>query len=318
MLWVRSAAKLLTAAGLLFVLGGCALTQIGAETSKKVVREKDPPPQPGLQHQRAEPRPGGVYKVGNPYQVAGVWYYPKEEPYYDETGIASWYGPQFHGKPTANGEIFDMNEITAAHKTLPMPVMARVTNLENGRSLVVRINDRGPFVNGRIIDLSRRSAQLLGLEGKGTAMVRVQVLAPPSGGEGPMIAKHAESAPEERQALAAAPRIEVASESLAPPPGVTQVSASVRPLDEAQVTYGPASGGRIFVQTGAFSEPVRANAMVQRLRPVATAFVQPVQNRNQTLYRVRIGPFAAVEQADGTLERVIASGIPEARIVIDK
>lgn len=118
----------------------------------------------------------GEYKVGKPYQIDGVWYYPKEDYGYDETGIASWYGPGFHGNTTANGESFDQNELTAAHRTLPMPSLVRVTNLENGRSVVVRVNDRGPYANGRIIDLSRRAAQLLGFEGNGTAKVRVQML----------------------------------------------------------------------------------------------------------------------------------------------
>lgn len=117
---------------------------------------------------------GGNYKIGKPYQVAGVWYYPKEDERYDATGIGSWYGPQFHGKRTANGEIFDQEQLTAAHPTLPMPVLVRVTNLENGRSVVVRVNDRGPFVNGREIDLSRKAAELLGYDRKGTARVRVQ------------------------------------------------------------------------------------------------------------------------------------------------
>ena len=115
-----------------------------------------------------------TYKVGNPYQVAGKWYYPAEDYNYREEGIASWYGPGFHGKRTANGEIYDMNAITAAHKTLPMPSVVLVTNLENGRAIKVRINDRGPFVDGRIIDLSRRSAQLIGMEQQGTARVLVE------------------------------------------------------------------------------------------------------------------------------------------------
>ncbi|HEX9446391.1 MAG TPA: septal ring lytic transglycosylase RlpA family protein, partial [Dongiaceae bacterium] len=102
------------------------------------------------------------YKIGKPYQVDGVWYYPKTDMDYDETGIASWYGPGFHGQYTANGEVYDQNGLTAAHKTLPLPSMVRVTNLDNGRSIVVRVNDRGPFVNGRIVDLTRRDAQLLG------------------------------------------------------------------------------------------------------------------------------------------------------------
>ncbi|HBC52657.1 MAG TPA: hypothetical protein DCZ06_00190, partial [Alphaproteobacteria bacterium] len=126
---------------------------------------------------------GGVYKVGNPYKVAGVWYYPKEEPGYDETGIASWYGKKFHGKYTANGEVYNMDALTAAHKTLPMPVKVRVTNLENGRSLVLRVNDRGPFVHGRVIDVSRRAAELLGFKQQGIARVRVQLIEP--GGKKP-------------------------------------------------------------------------------------------------------------------------------------
>ena len=127
------------------------------------------------------PRPDGSvsrgpYKVGKPYQVSGQWYYPKVDLAYDERGVASWYGPNFHGKKTANGEIFDMTLISAAHKTLPLPSVVRVTNLENGRSLVIRINDRGPFARGRIIDLSRRAAELLGFTNKGTAMVHVRLL----------------------------------------------------------------------------------------------------------------------------------------------
>jgi rare lipoprotein A len=110
------------------------------------------------------------------YQVNGVWYYPKVDYDYDETGIASWYGAQFQGRPTSDGEIFDMNKVSAAHKTLPLPSVVEVTNLQNGRSLQLRVNDRGPFVDGRIIDLSRRAAQLLGYETAGTAEVRVKIL----------------------------------------------------------------------------------------------------------------------------------------------
>ncbi len=118
----------------------------------------------------------GIYKLGKPYKVNGIWYFPKEDYKYDEIGIASWYGPDFHQKKTANGEIFDMNLVSAAHKTLPLPSVVRVTNLSNGRSLIVRVNDRGPFVNDRLIDLSRKAAQLLGFVDKGTTKVRVELL----------------------------------------------------------------------------------------------------------------------------------------------
>ncbi|NVJ99082.1 MAG: septal ring lytic transglycosylase RlpA family protein [Alphaproteobacteria bacterium] len=115
-------------------------------------------------------------KVGNPYKVAGVWYYPEEQPQYDEVGYASWYGKDFHGKKTANGEIYNMNSLTAAHKTLPLPTFVKVTNLENGRTIILRVNDRGPFVKGRIIDISRRGAQLLGFDKQGVTKVRVQAV----------------------------------------------------------------------------------------------------------------------------------------------
>ncbi len=116
-----------------------------------------------------------MYRVGRPYQVKGVWYYPAVDFNYDKTGTASWYGEQFDGRYTANGEIFNLNELTAAHTTLPMPCIVQVTNLENGRSLELRVNDRGPFVDGRLIDVSRRAAQLLGFETKGTTPVRVKI-----------------------------------------------------------------------------------------------------------------------------------------------
>jgi rare lipoprotein A len=125
-------------------------------------------------HQALTPHP--TYKVGSPYTVKGVTYYPHVDYAYDETGMASWYGRAFQGQYTANGEIFDLNALTAAHTTLPLPTIVEVVNLQNNRALRIRVNDRGPFVKGRIIDLSRRAAQLLGVEGPGTTQVRVRVL----------------------------------------------------------------------------------------------------------------------------------------------
>ncbi len=122
------------------------------------------------------PKGGGVYHIGEPYQVSGNWYTPREEPTYDRIGRASWYGELFHGRRTANGEIYDMDRLSAAHPTLPLPVYAQVTNLANGRTIVVRINDRGPYARDRVIDLSRRSAELLGFRANGTTDVRVRYL----------------------------------------------------------------------------------------------------------------------------------------------
>jgi len=120
--------------------------------------------------------PYRAYIVGQPYQIGGRTYHPREDFDYDRTGTASWYGDDFHGRRTANGETYDMNALTAAHTTLPMPTIVRVTNLENGRSVVVRVNDRGPFAEDRIIDMSRAGARELGFERNGLTRVRVAVL----------------------------------------------------------------------------------------------------------------------------------------------
>jgi rare lipoprotein A len=120
------------------------------------------------------PKGGGTYRVGKPYTVGGRVYVPEENLSYREEGMASWYGDDFHGRLTANGEVFDMASLTAAHPTLPMPCYARVTNLSNGKSLVVRVNDRGPYHGNRLIDVSNRAAELLEFKGNGVARVRVE------------------------------------------------------------------------------------------------------------------------------------------------
>lgn len=120
------------------------------------------------------PKGGGSYKLGAPYRVAGRWYVPQEDPNYDRAGVASWYGADFHGRKTANGEVYDMDALTAAHPTMPLPSYAYVTNISNGRTVLVRVNDRGPYAHDRIIDLSRRTARLLGSEHSGVTQVRVR------------------------------------------------------------------------------------------------------------------------------------------------
>ena len=143
-------------------LSGKIDPKYGTSASARVVQPGEP-----------VPKGGGVYRVGKPYTIAGREYTPQEDTNYSEVGMASWYGDDFHGRYTANGEVFDMNSISAAHKTLPLPSYVRVTNLANRRSLVVRVNDRGPYVGNRVIDLSVKSAQLLGFHGNGLAKVKV-------------------------------------------------------------------------------------------------------------------------------------------------
>ncbi|MFN3869521.1 MAG: septal ring lytic transglycosylase RlpA family protein [Hyphomicrobiaceae bacterium] len=133
------------------------------------------PASPRLVHgSAAVPKGGGAFKIGKPYKVAGRWYVPRDEPGYDRTGGASWYGDDFHGRKTANGEVFDKHALTAAHPTLPLPSYVYVTNLDNNRTVLVRVNDRGPYVGTRIIDLSHAVAHHLDFERKGIAQVRVR------------------------------------------------------------------------------------------------------------------------------------------------
>ncbi len=277
----------------------------------------------------------GGYKVGQPYQIEGVWYYPKEDQFYDETGIASWYGEDFHGKNTANGELYNMDALTAAHRTLPLPVIARVTNLENGRSLLVRVNDRGPYARGRIIDLSRRAAQLLGVYEKGTARVRVQYEgraeiggAPPNGG-----VETASSLPSD---VHAAPMDNVARGELAPPPGAEAApprttAAPVRVASTAPVAGAPSelvpdgvvttvpvpARTQLWVQAGAFQARQNADRLVGRLSRVGAARVSSISQNGKALYRVRFGPLANVDDADAMLNKVIGLGENGAQIVVD-
>ena len=277
-------------------------------------------------------RGAGNYKVGTPYQISGVWYYPKEDPFYDETGIASWYGPDFDGKATANGERYDMNALTAAHRTLPMPTVVRVTNLENGRSIRLRVNDRGPYARGRIIDVSRRAAQMLGFHANGTARVRVQFegravvgASPPQDDD-----EIASSAP----SIRAAPVNSVSSSELAPPPGAATAAArpAATPVNVATPTMAPVAdeavdgvvttvqvpaSTQIWVQVGAFLTRGNADRLAQRLVYAGGARVTQAVANGKPVYRVRFGPYANVEQADSMLNTVIDKGHNGAHIVVE-
>lgn len=277
------------------------------------------------------PTPVGVYKVGNPYQIDGIWYYPSEQPDYDETGIASWYGPTFYGKYTANGELYDGNALTAAHRTLPMPVNVRVTNLENGKSIVVRVNDRGPYARGRIIDLSRHAAELLDVVQTGTARVRVTYLSRADLDNGQPAPT---TPPEIASAIPAAPTAKVDASALnivpgapvAPPvkerpmpvvvPGPPiQVASANQP--NGQVTQVPVPAAtHLYVQVGAFSKLDNAKTLLTKLG--GDLRISTLQRNGQTLYRVRTGPLNSVEDADTALARVTGAGSNDAQIVVDQ
>ncbi len=198
----------------------------------------------------AAPAPTGAPKIGRPYRIAGVWYYPAEDNDYDEAGLASWYGPKFHGRPTANGERFDMNQLTAAHRTLPLPSTVLVTNLENGRSIKVRVNDRGPFVDNRIIDLSRRAAQFLGFEKQGVARVRVQLVR----ADGSVADRSRRVAAVRAQGPVAGPFF-VQLISLSDFSRAREVYRTVRPLGRAEIQTADVEGRTVYrVRLGPYSK----------------------------------------------------------------
>jgi rare lipoprotein A len=279
-----------------------------------------------------KPSGGGAFKVGNPYQISGVWYYPKDDPFYDETGIASWYGEDFHGKATANGERYDMHALTAAHRTLPMPVVVRATNLENGRSLRLRVNDRGPYARGRIIDVSQRAAQLLGFHANGTTRVRVQYEGRAEVGASP---PRDEDEIETSSQVKAAPVTSVASTELAPPPGAAAATArpaasEVRVASTAPVAAPTADGvdgvvtmvpvpqrTQLWVQVGAFLARGNADRLAERLAYAGPARVTSSTANGKPIYRVRFGPYTTVEQADSMLNTVIEKGHNGAQVVVE-
>jgi rare lipoprotein A len=254
----------------------------------------------------------GIYTVGSPYQVDGTWYYPAVDYNYDRSGIASWYGTDLDGKYTANGEIYDMNQLTAAHSTLPLPSIVQVVNLQNGRSLQLRVNDRGPFVNGRLIDVSRRSAQLLGFETQGTTPVRVKIM-------------KTESIAAAEEVMRNSGQLVVAQAAAANPPATAAPEPEMvaRPIAAAQMpplsprVYADASGpsGRIYIQAGAFAMRDNAERVQSRIARLGSVLVTPAAINGVPLYRVRLGPVESAAQADRLLALVVSSGYSGARIV---
>ena len=320
--------KILMASAAVLLLSGCSEIEFGSYLFKSATNDTtyDSSAAPVQQAQRQ-----GSFKVGNPYTVNGTVYRPTETYSYVETGISSWYGPGFHGRKTASGEVYDKHELTAAHRTLQMPSLVRVTHLDNGRSVIVRINDRGPFAKGRIIDVSQRAAELLGMIGTGTAKVKVELLA------------------EESRAIAQAARrgenirgVEVAmnTEGRTPPTMTDAGEALHLSAQESQVaqvaqhdniqghytngrfypdpvaTQGPVTPTGIYVQAGAFGVEENALRLSKKLASIAPATVEPLNHAGKMIYKVKIGPLQNVREADTVLTRVLASGHSDAIITV--
>lgn len=246
----------------------------------------------------AVPKPEPRAATGNkPYSVYGVAYTPLADTSgYRERGVASWYGKKFHGRRTSSGEPYNMYAMTAAHKTLPLPSYVRVRNLENGRSIIARVNDRGPFLHNRLIDLSYAGAAKLGILGTGTGLVEVEAVNPDE--------------PDTQVAKVETYGLQVIS------------PAAAEELPESQAT---AAAPKLYLQVGAFSQRDNATSLRDRLerealRPI---FIQPAPNADgggpgaAPIYRVRIGPLASVEEGDRLMERATQLGVSGARIVVE-
>jgi rare lipoprotein A len=291
----------------------------------------------------------GAYKIGAPYKIDGVTYTPQEEFNHVETGVASWYGPGFHGKSTANGEPYDQGARTAAHRTLQMPSIVRVTNLDNGLSTVVRVNDRGPFARSRVIDLSRTAAQELDIVRNGTAHVRIDQLQAESlavkdvavqgGGPAEQQAAVAQVA-SGRTAPQPAP-VQVATYAPPPPPAPVQPAPAAQPVWPGNPRSAPAeivpvaaqaaSGGPtvaslangttlqpvsgFYVQTGAFSTAENAERQRDAVRSYGLSEISQGSAGGRDVYRVRLGPYTTSDAAGIVADRLKRSGYGDARVV---
>lgn len=278
---------------------------------------------------------GGRYHVGKPYQVAGRWFEPKEQPNYDKKGTASWYGEDFNRRQTSNGEWFDMNRLTAAHATLPLPSYVKVTNLENGREVVVRVNDRGPFVDTRVIDMSKAAADALGYKNKGKATVRVQYIGPaPLNDNGShlvamnkelergtpmrkMIARadkrRGKAPPDEVMVAEAPPQKKKKLAVPAPQPVMETVAYEAPPVEATPVAA--AAEISYYIQLGSFADgnnAARARDQFSAVWPVQ--FIE-LSGASGPVYRVRLGPISNGDDAQTALTDARSAGFGDARLI---
>lgn len=302
------------------VLSGCA------SKSNKKSAKLDPFAGTGSPYYSGKgpvPWGGGRYHVGKPYQVAGRWFKPKEQPGYDKKGPASWYGEAFNRRKTSNGEWFDMNRLTAAHPTLPLPSYVKVTNLENGREVIVRVNDRGPFVGPRIIDLSKRSAEVLDFKNKGKANVRVQYIGPaPLNDRGQHLMamnRELQKGTSLKRMIAKAngnmDRGDVQIAAAEPETGVPEV-ATVAYTKPAKTMPKAAIGEDYYVQVGSYGDHNNAERVRAQLASVWPVQMMQLDGVNGTVYRVRIGPLNNDDDAKTALEHAISLGYSDARLIV--
>ena len=255
-----------------------------------------------------------IYKIGKKYNVGGKYYYPKKDLYYNKTGIASWYGPKFHGKLTANGEIYNQYALTAAHKTLPLPSAVKVTNLKNNKSIVLRINDRGPFVNDRIIDLSSKAADILDLKREGTGLVRVQIL------------REKSLYLEKLAKQGSFPEINDLKETELPNITIPRkVAVKIKDTKNQKIISKKINYNlknlnkeyKIYIKLASFSSIKNAEIMKKKVSYIDKVKIYKIYKMNKTLYQVKAGPFSSVEKVDQLHSLLLQKGMQGAKIIIE-
>ena len=289
----------------LFLIQGCTSSiEVAANLGKKYLIPKE--------EKKYIQKP--IYKIGKKYNVAGKYYYPKKDLYYNKTGIASWYGPKFHGKLTANGEIYNQYALTAAHKTLPLPSAVKVTNLKNNKSIVLRINDRGPFVNDRIIDLSSKAADILDLKREGTGLVRVQIL------------KDKSLYLEKLARRGIFPEIEDLKE--AELPNITipkKVAVKIKDTKNQKIVSKKINYNlknfnkeyKIYIKLASFSSNKNAEIMKKKVSYIDKVKIYKIFKANKVLFQVKAGPFSKVEKVDELYSLLLKKGMQGTKIIIE-
>ena len=281
--------------------------EVAATLGKKYLITKD--------NNKKNPNP--VYKVGNKYKVKGKFYYPKKDMFYNKTGIASWYGPKFHGKLTANGEIYNQNALTAAHKTLPLPSSVKVTNLKNNKSLILRINDRGPFVNDRIIDLSSKAADLLDLKQNGTGLVRVTILQEQTIALEKLAKKG--SFPEIKDLPKAdTPNVIIPKKITVKVEGISK--DYIKKVHNKKINYdlnNLKGNYKIFIKLGVFTTLNSAELMKKKLSYVTKVNIYKKTKNKKTFFHVKSGPYIKVNAVDKILSLLSRKGMQGAKVIIE-
>tara|TARA_R110002073_G_scaffold91740_5_gene215674 strand:+ start:2094 stop:3023 length:930 start_codon:yes stop_codon:yes gene_type:complete len=298
--------RLLVMTGLASMVAACASTPDRADSPRTSARTGSAPQLVAVPHTPVVDFPdtdripgfGSAedQKIGNPYVVAGRTYVPMRNDTYDVTGVSSWYGPNFHGRPTSNGEIFDQEALTAAHTTLPIPSLIEVTNLDNGRRAVLRLNDRGPFVDDRVLDVSRAAARELGFLSVGLANVRVRYLGPADAHD------------------RAAPSRIFTAEDIIDDPIAARVLADATPPETPRPSRSSA-GGMLALQAGSFAQRANAESLRRRLSGEGEAWIEEVMSGSGRLYRVLVGSWSSRSEAESARRSLSRHGVRDARVV---